>query len=494
MTFAGTRALSSVDMDVLPGETHGLLGQNGSGKSTLIKILSGVYEPDPGALIEFNGKPLQFPLGPGESRRRGLGFVHQDLALAPTLSVLDNMRTDGFSTGFGGRIQWRKERAKAREALSKLGLDIDPMVHVAQLTAAERAIVALARSLNEIEHVEGAVLVLDEPTAYLPRADVERLFAAVRETTASGSAVVFVTHRMEEVSAICDRATVLRDGSNVGAVELRDTSEVELMHLIVGRRLEDLEPHVPTQRDDVVLRARHLSGRIVRDVSFDLHRGEILGLTGLVGMGHDEIPYLLVGMAPEADGELCIDGAAVALDARAARRAGLAVLPADRIARGGVQSATVKENVSLPALGTYFRSGWLRAGRERADVATLLRHFDVRPPEPDRVLATLSGGNQQKALLAKWLQLKPKVLVLHEPTQGIDVGARLEVIGRIRRLAGDGLCVLIVSSDAEDLERLCDRVHVFRDGAVVSTLAGADVTHDRITERSYATSTAVASG
>ncbi len=492
-SFAGTQALRSVAIDVMPGEAHGLLGQNGSGKSTLIKVLSGVHEPDPGAEVAVNGEPLTFPLAPGESRRCGIGFLHQDLALAPSLSILENLRTEGFQTGFGGRILWQRERASAREALAGLGLRVDPMAPVSTLAPAERAILALARSLAEISHVERGVLVLDEPTAYLPRTDVERLFDAVRETKARGSGVIFVSHRMEEVLAICDRATVLRDGRRVGTVDVRNSSEQEIMHLIVGRQLEELEPPAAAVREDVVLSVRGLSGRVVTDLSLDVHRGEVVGLTGLVGMGHDEVPYLLVGASPAAAGDVAIEGRSMALEPRAALRAGLALLPSDRLRESGVPSATVRENLSLPVLGSYFKSGWLDSRGERSAVQALLDGLGVKPAEPERLLGTLSGGNQQKALLAKWLQLDPKALVLHEPTQGVDVGARRDVIEQIRDGARRGVSTLVVSSEAEDLERLCDRVLVFRDGAVVSSLAGADITKERITERSYARAVAAPS-
>jgi ribose transport system ATP-binding protein len=298
---------------------------------------------------------------------------------------------------------------------------------------------------------------------------------------------------MEEVFAICDRATVLRDGRKAGTVAVEASSEADLMHMIVGRQLEELEPHTPAAREDVVLSVNGLSGHVARDVSFDVHRGEIVGLCGLVGMGHDEVPYLLVGGESVAEGEVVVDGVAIASNPKAAQRAGLALLPADRVGRGGVQGASVKENVSLPILGSYFRGGWLDSRREKSDVQAVLSRFGVQPPEPDRPLATLSGGNQQKALLGKWLQVKPKAMILHEPTQGIDVGARLDVISEIRAAAAAGLSVLVVSSEAEDLERLCDRVLVFRDGEVASTLNGSEITKDRITQRCYETSSPVRS-
>lgn len=484
-TFSGTRVLRSVDLDVLPGEVHGLLGQNGSGKSTLIKLLSGVNEPDDGAVLEINGEAVDLPMAPGESRRRGIGFLHQDLALIPSLSILENLRTDGFLTRFGARIDWKRERLRARTALQDLGLSVDPMMPVATLSAAERAIVALARSLDEISEVQRGLLVLDEPTAYLPRGDVEQLFAAVRETVGRGSGVLFVSHRLDEVFAICDRVTVLRDGKRVGTVRLPESSEAEIMHMIVGRQLEALEPHEPVADAEVVLKVRGLSGAVAADVSLDLRRGEVLGLTGLVGMGHDEMPYLLMGATRATSGQVMLGDKELDLTPRAATRAGMVLLPADRTDRSGVGSESVAANVSLPVLGSYYRGGRLHRGAERRDARALMERFGVRPPSPERLLGTLSGGNQQKALLAKWLQLSPKVLILHEPTQGIDVGARMEVISNIRAAAAEGVSVLVVSSEAEDLEYLCDRIHVFQDGRIESTLTGSAITKDRIIERCY---------
>jgi ribose transport system ATP-binding protein len=486
-TFAGTRALDSVDLDVLPGEVHGLLGQNGSGKSTLIKLLSGVYEPDDGATVAIHGEQVPLPMGPGESRKRGVGFVHQDLALVPSLSILENLRTDGFMTGFGGRIKWKAERARARKSLSGIGLEVDPTLPVSALSAAERAMVALARSLDEISHVERGLLVLDEPTAYLPRHDVEELFAAVREVTARGCGVLFVSHRLDEVLTICDRVTVLRDGRKIDTAKTAGSSEAKLMTMIVGRELQKLAERMPTRRDEAVLAVRGLGGKVARDASFDLNRGEIVGLTGLVGMGHDEIPYLLVGALPATEGEIVIGGEKLVPTPRSAARAGMVLLPADRGGQAGIGGATLRENVSLPVLGNYFEHGWLDQKRESSDVQSLVERFGVRPPQPQRTFSTFSGGNQQKALLAKWLQLMPNVLILHEPTHGIDVGARREVIKQISAAAAEGVSLLVVSSEAEDMVKMCDRVHVFTDGSIVSTLSGAEITQDRIVERCYLT-------
>ncbi|HEX2097315.1 MAG TPA: sugar ABC transporter ATP-binding protein [Solirubrobacterales bacterium] len=488
-TFAGTRALDSVDLDVLSGEVHGLLGQNGSGKSTLIKLLSGVYEPDEGATVEIRGERVQLPLGPGESRKRGVGFVHQDLALVPGLSILENLRTDGFLTGIGGRIRWRAERARTREALRSVGLDVDPELPVSALSAAQRAMVALARSLDEIGHERG-LLVLDEPTAYLPRHDVEELFGAVREVTARGCGVLFVSHRLDEVLSICDRVTILRDGRKIDTTEVAGSSEAKLMAMIVGRELERLEERAPTSRDESVLAVRDLTGKVARGVSFDLNRGEIVGLTGLVGMGHDEVPYLLTGAFPPRAGAISLAGEPIAPTPRRAARAGMVLLPANRAEQSGIGSATLRENVSLPVLGGYYGRGWLDQRRERSDVQSLVERFGVRPPQPDRPFSTFSGGNQQKALLAKWLQLMPRVLILHEPTHGVDVGAKRDVIEQISSAAAAGVSVLVVSSEAEDLVKMCERVHVFNDGAIVSTLSGEEVTEERIIERCYATARA----
>lgn len=488
-SFGGPLVLADVHMDVVPGEIHGLVGRNGSGKSTLIKILAGFHAPEPGARLALHGREVALPLAPGAARKLGLAFIHQDLGLVPSLSVLENMRVGSPDTGVGWRLRWRSERAAVRAALRRFALDVPPDVPVGSLREVDRALVAIVRGLNEVEEHSGGVLVLDEPTAYLPRDGVERLFAAVREVAAAGTGVVFVSHRLEEVATLTDRVSVLRDGRLIDTVATAATPEDRLIEMILGRRLEDLYPQPHESSREVGFAARGVSGKLVRDVSMEVRRGEILGLTGLIAMGQEELLYLLAGADAGGAGEVTMDGRTLPVgrvSPRVAKASGVALLPADRAGASGVLAFSVAENVTLPTLSErFFRGGLLRHRREAESVAGLLRRFAVDPPDPRRRLGQLSGGNQQKALIGKWMQERPPVLLLHEPTQGVDVGAKKEIFGQVRQAAVEGACVVISSAEYEDLAHLCDRVLVFRDGRVVGELSGADLTEERIVEQCY---------
>jgi len=489
-TFSGRTVLRALDLDLLPGEVHGLLGQNGSGKSTFIKILSGYHTPDDGAALTVAGKQLALPLDPREPHLLGLSFVHQDLGLVPEMTVLENLRVGSYETGLGWRIHWRRERQRVREALGRFGLeDISPDAEIGGLRDVERAMVAIVRALERLKGLTQGVLVLDEPTAYLPRDGVERLFDAVRNVAAAGIGVLFVTHRLEEVRGFTDRVTVLRDGVRVETAETASLSERELIERILGRSLGELYPNPHEMRGERALSARDVSGKLVRSFSIDLHRGEIVGLTGLLGMGQEQVPHLLFGSERARAGTISLRGREYDLRRMSPRRAitaGVALLPANRLREGAAQSATVTENFTLPTLSTYFSRGVLRHKRERRAVATGLHEFQVVPPEPDRVFAKFSGGNQQKALLAKWFATRPEVFLLHEPTQGVDIGAKKQIFGQIRDLAEAGGAVILASVEYEDLAHLCDRVLVFRDGDVVAELRRPDLTEERIVEQCFA--------
>jgi ribose transport system ATP-binding protein len=467
---------------------HGLLGQNGSRKSTLIKILAGYHAPDAGGTLAVRGERVELPLRPADPRRLGLAFVHQDLALVDTATVLENLRVGRYETRAGWRIPWRRERQAVRAALARFGLGISPDASVASLREVDRAMVAILRALEQLRVVERGVLVLDEPTAYLPRDGVERLFAAVREIAGMGFAVLFVTHRLEEVTAITDRVSVLRDGALVACEPTASLDEAALIERILGFSLDDLYPEPHHARGDVVLRASGVSGSLVRDFSFELRRGEILGITGLLGMGWEQVPYLLFGAEPALGGELEILGRRLDLGRLAPREAmaaGIALLPANRLRDGSAPLATVTENMTLATLPRYYRNGLLRRRAEQSTVYRLMGHFDVRPREPGRSLSTLSGGNQQKVLIAKWFATHPRVFLMHEPTQGVDVGARRQIFSHIRTAVEDGMPVVLASSEYEDLANLCDRVIVFRHGRPVSELAGETLTHARIVEQCF---------
>jgi ribose transport system ATP-binding protein len=488
MTFGSRTVLSDFGVDLRGGQVHALLGQNGSGKSTFIKILTGYHRPDDGGRLEVRGDPVGLPLQPGQPKELGLAFVHQELGLVPSLSILENLRVGRYETRRGWRIPWARERSYVRERLRRFGVDADPEASVESLVEADRAIVAIVRALEELSHVDQGLLVLDEPTVYLPRDAARQLFGTVREVTAAGHAVLVVTHRLEEVFQLADRVTVLRDGHHVVTTDVADVDEPTLVDHILGRSLDSLYPDADHARGDVVLKASGVRGEKLVDVGFELRRGEILGVTGLAGMGSEELPYLLVGAGNAAGGELEAGGDRLDLTRLrpgVAFRHGVALLPADRSRQGGVGEATVLENLTLSTLGRFFRNGRLHHRSERRHGAELLERFDVRPPAGGARFATLSGGNQQKVVLAKWFETGPAVFILHEPTQGVDIGARQQIFAELEQASAAGTAFIISSVEYEDLAHLCDRVLVVREGRVVAQLGRGELSASRIVEQCY---------
>jgi ribose transport system ATP-binding protein len=483
--FAGTRALRGVDLRLRPGEIHALVGQNGSGKSTLIKILSGFHAPDAGSL-RIAGEEVHLPVDPRAAAQAGLRFVHQNPGLSPSLSVLETVRLQTFRTTWYGRVRWRDERQTVERLLASLGMDVDPQATIAELSPAQRGLVAIARAMQDLGD-RPAILILDEPTATLGQSEVERLFATLRQLRDAGHAVLFVSHRLDEVLAIADRISVIRDGKLVWSRPAAGTTEADLVSAILGRDLGELYPERHEAEGTPTLAGVDLQGPTVRGLSLSVSAGEIVGVTGLGGMGHDEVPYLLFGGLPLAGGHVEIQGRRLErLSPRSAIEAGMALLPADRERESGVGAASVAENVTIGRVADYFRGGWLRTGRERSDVGQLLDLFQVTPRDPDRPLATLSGGNQQKALLAKWLQRAPVALLLHEPTQGVDIGSRQQVFRLIRQAADQSTAVLIASAEYEDLANLCTRVLVMRRGRLARQLSGAALTVEGVIGACYA--------
>lgn len=493
--FGGVLALNGVSLVVEPNEVHGLLGENGSGKSTLIKILAGYHEPEPGASLQIAGTDIPMPLRPGQFRDLGMSFVHQDLGLVPSLSVLENLRVARFvSGGQGWYIDWAEERRRATAAFERLGVDLDLRTLVSRLRPVDRVRLAIVRAVEDIRHARGksgvpGVLVLDEPTAFLPQVGKDALFALIREVVSTGAGAVLVSHDLDEVQEITDRVTVLRDGRVQGTVRTSEATHGDLVQLIIGRRLGLLERqgHAVPEHRTAVAAVSSLSGEVVRDISFAVHEGEVLGLAGLIGSGFDEVPYLLFGARQAASGALTLKSETHPLQDMTPRRAisaGIGLLPGDRQRDGAVGSLPLEDNVILPTLGSHFRGLKLSRRRMRSSVSGLLKDFDVRPPDPSRRLSQLSGGNQQKALIAKWLSARPSLLLLHEPTVGVDVGAREQIFATIREIAKGGTSVLCSSSDFEQLAAICDRVLIFHRGEVRGELVGDEVTKAHIEEQS----------
>jgi ribose transport system ATP-binding protein len=521
-TFGATRALRQVEFRIQPGEVFAVLGQNGSGKSTLVKILSGFHVPDPGAEIIVDGQPLPIPLPAGKAREVGMEFVYQDLGLVPGMTVLENLTIQSRSASRGAGllrpIAWRRERRETRAVLARYGLDLNPSTRVAELPLLDRALLAIARAAEELQAFRArtgkdrSLLVLDEPTVFLTGTELDFLFNLIRIVARTGASVMFISHDLEAVRVMASRFVILRDGEVAGTGLVADVTEDHMVDMIVGTARERFErsathaietvtrsglPPVTRVRDTQLVGVDGLAGGTVRDLSFLVHEGEIVGLAGVTGSGPEDVPYLLFGgdgvngRSPTA-GTVSVGGRqynARTLTSARAIKAGLALVPADRARDGAVAGLSVADNILMLVYGRYFRKGMLGRRAMAADAGDRTRIFDIRPPLPSAPVAQMSGGNQQKIVLAKWMEPKPRVLLLHEPTQGVDVGARVE----IRTLVKDacqhrGMGVVWVTTDFAELAEMCDRVLVLSDGRVVAQLSGDAVTKPAIDEAVIRTS------
>ncbi|THG29296.1 sugar ABC transporter ATP-binding protein [Naasia lichenicola] len=485
--FGATTALSDVSLHVRHGEVHALLGHNGSGKSTLVKILSGYHRPDAGS-ISFKGQPVQLPVSSAHLAESGIAFLHQDIGLVPSASVLENVRIGRFETGVGRRIKWKAERERLREQLRSFDLKVEPDDPVNRLSASQRTIVGLLRALHNLEGHTGGLLVLDEATAALPAHETEELLAAVREIATRGISVLLITHHLNEPLILADRVSILRDGKLVMTGDVAGRTERDLAEMVIGRerRAPISRPPTTTKHGDVLV-AQGLSGRILRDVSLSVGRGEILGLTGLSGSGHDEVPYALYGMSPLTAGTVSVEGERVgALNPPQSIRRGLALVSGDRAVAGGVPAATVSENLSAPSLGSLTGPArWILRAKEHTLVGSLIERFNIKPGIPGVAFSTMSGGNQQKALIGRWMASPPKVLLLDEATSGVDIGAVDEIVDTLGTFASGGGAVILASTQYEDLARLADRVLVFRDGRVSHQFRGDEITAHELLAASY---------
>jgi len=483
-SFGPTHALRGVDLEVRAGTIHALVGGNGSGKSTLIKTMAGVEVADAGT-IEVGGRAFdareQTPARAGEL---GLQFVHQQSSVFPELTVAENLSLGrGFETGRAGRIKWRHVRRRAEAVLERFEIDVDPEVELASVGPATQVMVAIARGLQDQEDATSGVLVLDEPTASLPTHEVQLLLDALRRYAAAGQAILYVSHRLEEVVAVADCATVLRDGRVVAEVPRDELAQTRLTELIVGRPLAAAAAKMTSAPGGVVLTA---SGLARGNIDLELRAGEVVGIAGLLGSGRSQLLRQLFGLEP-AHGEIRVDGHLVDLaEPGDAMRAGLAYVPDDRTARAVFADLSVTDNIAITVLASHVRGGRLRSRSEAGQARDLMRRFGVRAASERAPISTLSGGNQQKVILARWLQREPRVLLLDEPTQGVDIGARMEIHRLVRDTVAEGATALVVSSDFDELALLCDRVLALRNGAIVAELAGADVHEEAINDQVYA--------
>ncbi len=471
--FGGTQALRDVDLTIHAGEVHALLGENGAGKSTLIKVLAGIHAPDGGRVIGPQGA------APSAGPLPGIAFVHQDLGLVDTLTVAEAM---ALSAGFAQRgplIAWGRTRARARDALAAMDLDIDPDTLVGHLGSAEKSMVAIARALV----VDARLLVLDEPTATLPEADVRRLHKAIDRLRARGLGILYVTHRLDEVFRIAQTATVLRDGAVVHAGAVGGTTPDALVEAIIGRRLEAMFPARRPPTDRPLMRVEALASKHAGPVDFTLHAGEVLGLVGLRNSGQDTIGRMVAGALPARSGRVSLQDVDLPLgDLGWAVAKGVGFVSSKRVEESVCPQLSLQENLHVnPTLGALT---FINGPAERDKAQTTLTEFGVRPPEPERVIATLSGGNQQKVVLARWLSVGRTVLILEEPTTGVDIGARADIYALLGRATESGMGVLVVSSDFEEVSGLCDRALVLDRGRPVRMLTGDEITVEALTHLS----------
>ena len=489
-SFAGVHALKQAELVIEPGEVHGLLGANGCGKSTLIKILSGFHPLDAGAVV-VNGEDVTDSISATGLRALGLSFVHQDLGLTAAATVLEHFTLRPENGRRLTAISWKDERARLLELLKEYDLgDVDVDAPAGELSPIERAQVAILRALDQGSAPGGAprLLVLDEPTVFLPRHDVERLKRLIDRLRDRGDAVLLVSHDLDEVLDIADRITVLRDGENVGTVETEGLTRAELVELILGSTLKGSRATLREARTDgrEVLAVTGLHGTRVDDVDLTVRSGEVVGLTGLAGSGYDEIADLLYGSREGTCTSLTVDGKTVTGQTpRSMIETGVVLVPSDRKQLGGATELTVLENMSLPLVNKHFRQGRLDWKRLRSVVAGVCASLKVKPQDPDAVFRNLSGGNQQKTIIGKWLEVGPDILLLNEPTQGVDVGARAEIFSLVRRTVDGGAAAICATSDYEQLLEVADRVVVFREGRVYTELTGAHIGKDEIASAVY---------
>ena len=466
--FPGVAALTDVSLRLRHGTVHALIGENGAGKSTLMKIVAGVSTPDAGEL-RLEGRTLRLG-SPREALEHGIAMIHQELNLMPFMTVAENIWIRREPVNALGLINHRELHRRTRALLERLAVEIAPEVELRTLSIAHRQMVEIARALS----YDSRLLIMDEPTSALTERDAEQLFAVIRDLKAQGTGVFYVTHRLDELFAIADEISVLRDGRHVGTDSPRNLSRDDVIRMMVGRELAAAPAHTPAQAGPVVLSARGLGvADEFHDVTFDLHAGEILGVAGLVGSGRSKLAEALFGLTPATAGEIRIGGDAVRVDSpQASISRGVGFVTEDRTETGCFRGLSVLENLEISVLSRDFvRWGFVRAGAVRAACGSMVGALRVKTPGLDERIENLSGGNQQKVLLGRWLLTAPKILILDEPTRGVDVGAKAEIHQLIARLVADGTAVLMISSELPEILGLSHRIMVMHEGRVTGILA-----------------------
>lgn len=475
-SFAGVHALRGVRLELCPGEVHALLGENGAGKSTLVKVITGVHQPDSGEII-LNGEKVVFD-GPRSASAKGISAIYQELSIFPDLDIAENIFVGRRPTLAGGIVDWPKMYREAGKLLQSLGVHLPLKAKARRLSIAQQQMVEIARALS----MDSRILIMDEPTSALTLKEVDELFQIVRRLRDNGTAILFISHRLEELFEIADRVTVLRDGAYIDTLSMQGVTQEELIRLMVGRKVNELFPKKDVKPGKVALKVQNLTRRgVFESISFELHQGEILGMAGLVGAGRTEVSQAIFGVVPAQSGTIEVNGEEIHItDPKQAMEHGIAYVPEDRQHHGLVLPMDITDNITLPILEHFSKRGWLieRGAREMAYQAAT--EMEVKATTVWQKAKELSGGNQQKVVLAKWLTTKPRILILDEPTRGIDIGTKAAVHSLMSELASQGIAILMISSELPEVLGMSDHILVMHEGRMTGFFDRKDATQEKI--------------
>ena len=475
--FYGVKALDGVDFQVRTGEVHALIGENGAGKSTLVKILTGVYQPTAGTII-LNDKPIQFP-SPQASQKAGISAIHQEATMFHDLSVMENIfMGHHIRNKFNGLLSWREMKDKTRILLNKLELDIRPDTKVRNLSIAQRHMVEIAEALS----LDAKIVIMDEPTSALTLKEVEYLYKIIRKLKSEGKAIIFISHKFEEVFEIADYFTVLRDGKYIGEGTIADITVDKIVQMVIGRSLEQMYPKLEAEKGNIILKVENLSKiGVFKNISFDLHKGEILGFFGLVGAGRSEVMQTIFGINTKTTGDVFIDGEKVNItNPSDAMNHGLAYLPEDRQIQGAILAMNIRENITLPIIDRTSRNIFLDRNREFEITDEYGKNVEIKASSWEQLVENLSGGNQQKVVFAKWIATKPQILIMDEPTKGIDVATKATVHNFISELAKNGIAIILISSELPEILGMSNHVIVMHEGVITAKFTREEANSKKI--------------
>ncbi|QLB12338.1 ribose ABC transporter ATP-binding protein [Bisgaardia hudsonensis] len=474
-SFPGVKALSNACLSVYAGKVMALMGENGAGKSTLMKVLTGIYSKDAGT-IEYLGKHVSFK-GPKDSQEAGISIIHQELNLVGNLTIAENIFLGREFTTAYGAINWTKMHQEASKLLARLGVSHSSHQLCSELSIGEQQMVEIAKALS----FESKVIIMDEPTDALTDTETEALFKVIEELKAEKRGIVYISHRIKEIFEICDDVTVLRDGQFIGEASVADLTEDKLIEMMVGRRLEEQYPHIEQSFGDVRLEVTNLTGSGVKNVNFKLHSGEILGISGLMGAGRTELMKVIYGALPKTQGEIRLNGKMIETTCpQDALKQGIVYISEDRKGDGLILGMSVKENMSLTALDHFSKFGSIKHNEEKMVVNDFIELFNVKTPSSEQQIGLLSGGNQQKVAIAKGLMTRPDVLILDEPTRGVDVGAKKEIYQLINKFKQEGLSIILVSSEMPEVLGMSDRILVMHEGKISAEFSRDEATQEKL--------------